>query len=686
MFTVALGHSIDPFSDDAISEVLEATDAELKGAVPQAAILFAGVDHNHQVLLDAIWARYPGIHLVGCTTDGEVSSRHSVTQDSVVLALLASDTIEFSSGVGKKVSENGEVAGRMAVESALAASKLPVKLCIAFPESLATSAGQVIHGLKDALGSEVPIFGGLAGDQLLFRKTAQFYQNKVLQDSVPVLLLNGPVKFQWQSALGWKPVGRDGKVTRARGAIIQEIDGRRAIDFYKEHTGGVETWQAMVANVVANPLMVLIDGTYHLRNVIRFDENSGALVCFADVPEGATVRIGHCLRPTLLAGAREMLERSLADFPHAKFGLYVSCASRRMLLGTQSNRESEGLNVPGAPPFLGFFSYGEFCPEVINGPTQFHNSTLVFLLLGEAAEVSESPATQRDLEKQVILLKRQLSLAERDRERLEYVKDKVDFLMQSIEETRTLILDKNAELDRLNRDLEAARKKSDELLLNVLPPVIADELKAMGRVEPKVYSHATVGFTDFVGFTSLAEQLSPSLLLETLDHCFTAFDAIVTRFGLEKLKTIGDSYMFAGGLPNASHRHAMDCVAAALAMRDFIVSERKRRHSENLPVWEMRLGLNTGTVMAGVIGRKKFSFDIWGDTVNTASRLESSGVAGSVNVSHSTYIATRDVFDYESRGKIGAKRKGELEMYLCLGLKPEFRDKSGEPNEKFWKL
>lgn len=383
MFTVAIGHSTDPFSDDAISEILKSVETELNGVTPQAGILFAGVDHDHQVLVDAIWKRYPGIHLVGCTTDGEVSSKQPVTQDSVVLALLASDVIEFISGLGSKISEDGERAGLSAVQEALAASKKQPKLCLAFPESLTTSAARVVEGLKKGLGGDVPIFGGSAGDQLRFQGTVQFYRDRVLQDSVPVLLMSGPLKYKWVRTLGWKPIGPKGKVTKAQGPVIQEIDGRSAIDFYKDHTGGFETWQAMIANIVAYPLVVSMNDTYFLRNVLRFDEANGNLVCFSDVPEGVIVQIGHCLRPTVLAGAKEVLERALAGFTNARLGLYVSCASRRMILGTQSGREPEGLNVEGAPPFMGFYSYGELCPGEIDGPTMYHNSTLVFLLLGE---------------------------------------------------------------------------------------------------------------------------------------------------------------------------------------------------------------------------------------------------------------------------------------------------------------
>jgi class 3 adenylate cyclase len=213
-------------------------------------------------------------------------------------------------------------------------------------------------------------------------------------------------------------------------------------------------------------------------------------------------------------------------------------------------------------------------------------------------------------------------------------------------------------------ELGREKEKTEQLLLNVLPSDIADELKKHGRVEARAFNSVTVAFTDFVDFTNIAESLSPSELVRELDSCFRCFDDIVARHGIEKLKTIGDSYMFAAGIPVASPTHAVDCILVALEMQAYIETEKKLREREGRHFWAMRMGIHTGPIMGGVIGNKKFAYDIWGDTVNTASRMESSGLPGHVNVSQATYDIARDFFEFERRGKIATKRKGELEMFI----------------------
>lgn len=220
-------------------------------------------------------------------------------------------------------------------------------------------------------------------------------------------------------------------------------------------------------------------------------------------------------------------------------------------------------------------------------------------------------------------------------------------------------------LQRQNALLEAEKQKSDALLLNILPPPIADELKRTNAVEPRYFDSVSVLFTDFVGFTHLAERLTPEQLIEQLDHYFTVFDSVVERYGLEKLKTIGDSYMCAGGIPTPSATHAVDIVRAALDMQAFFAAEHAGgAENEELYGCRMRLGIHTGPLMAGVVGRKKFVYDVWGDTVNLASRLESSGVPGKVNISKATYDLVNAHFECEYRGKIAAKHKGDVDMYL----------------------
>lgn len=213
--------------------------------------------------------------------------------------------------------------------------------------------------------------------------------------------------------------------------------------------------------------------------------------------------------------------------------------------------------------------------------------------------------------------------------------------------------------------IEAEKKKSEELLLNILPEKTAQELKEKGHSDARLIDEATVLFTDFKGFTLLSEQLSPQELVGEINECFSAFDRIIGKHNIEKIKTIGDAYMAAGGLPVPNSTHAKDVVSAALEIRNYMQELAARKASENKPFFEIRIGVHTGPVVAGIVGIKKFQYDIWGDTVNTASRMESSGEAGHVNISATTYNLVKDNFACTPRGKIAAKNKGELEMFFA---------------------
>ncbi len=240
----------------------------------------------------------------------------------------------------------------------------------------------------------------------------------------------------------------------------------------------------------------------------------------------------------------------------------------------------------------------------------------------------------------------------------------------------------------LSKNLEMERRKSERLLLNVLPETIAQELKENDRVHPCYYRQATVLFTDFVGFTNISEQLRPRELIDELDFCFGAFDQIVNRNRLEKIKTIGDSYMAVGGAPLVNVTNPVDTVLAALEIQQFMIECRKRRRLHSHPYWQLRLGINTGGLIAGVVGRQKFVYDVWGDTVNTASRLETAGMADRVNVSRATYERVKDFFECEDRGPIEVKAKGAVDMFFVTGIRPELSE-GGDgilPNSQFWKL
>ncbi|MBL4587555.1 MAG: tetratricopeptide repeat protein [Flavobacteriales bacterium] len=210
------------------------------------------------------------------------------------------------------------------------------------------------------------------------------------------------------------------------------------------------------------------------------------------------------------------------------------------------------------------------------------------------------------------------------------------------------------------------KERSEELLLNILPTEVAEELKNKGHSDAQLIDQVTVLFTDFKGFTAMSEQLTPKELVQDLHECFSEFDRICEKYGIEKIKTIGDAYMAAGGLPSPNSTHPQDVVKAALEMAQVVEQDKAKKIANNQLFFEMRVGIHTGSVVAGIVGVKKFAYDIWGDTVNTASRMESSGEVGKVNISQATYTLLKDdaAFSFTSRGKVEAKGKGEMEMYF----------------------
>ena len=215
-----------------------------------------------------------------------------------------------------------------------------------------------------------------------------------------------------------------------------------------------------------------------------------------------------------------------------------------------------------------------------------------------------------------------------------------------------------------NEIIESERKKSDALLLNILPVETAEELKEKGFAEARTFESVSVIFTDFKDFTKVAESLDAKSLVKEIDYVFKKFDEIITKHNIEKIKTIGDAYMAAAGLPIENKTHAVDMVSAALEILETIEEIKTDRKNKGLPFFEIRIGIHTGPVVAGIVGTKKFAYDIWGDAVNVASRMESSSEAGKINISGSTYELIKNQFKCHYRGKVTAKNKGEIDMYF----------------------
>ena len=241
-------------------------------------------------------------------------------------------------------------------------------------------------------------------------------------------------------------------------------------------------------------------------------------------------------------------------------------------------------------------------------------------------------------------------------------------LFEKTQENERIVREQNVILEQKitqrTHELSTEKKKSDDLLLNILPADVADELKTTGSAKAKSYESVSVLFTDIKDFTRISQNQSPEKMIAELDYCFRAFDGIIQKNNLEKIKTIGDAYMCAGGLPIKNQTHAVDIIKAAIEIVRFMDELKKKKQANNEPFFEIRVGISSGPVVAGIVGNSKFAYDIWGDTVNTAARMEQNSEPGKINVSQATYEMVKDKFTCTYRGEIEVKNKGTLKMYF----------------------
>ena len=384
MLKVAVGHSTDLDSPDAIAEVLDQCHTALMGARPMAGIVLAAIDFDHKLILGKILATFPELALIGGTTDGEISSVLGFEQDSLTLILFCSDRICITAGIGTHVSNNVASATHTAITQAKATNPNPIQFCLTLPESLTTSAVQIVENLKKILGPQVPIFGGLTADQWRFQQTYQFFQDQIYSDAVPVLLFSGPVLFSHGIASGWRPIGKQGRITRAKQNIVYEIDGKPALDFYKYYLGPLPPSSDY-------PLAVVESGEkfmYMRAPSGLYNPDKGSINFFGDLPEGALVQITEASRDNILHASQISMQQASQHYPGESpaAALFFSCASRRQILGSRTGEEYHftKTSLKQALPSCGFYTNGEIAPLQQKGPTYFHNETFVTVLLGEA--------------------------------------------------------------------------------------------------------------------------------------------------------------------------------------------------------------------------------------------------------------------------------------------------------------
>jgi class 3 adenylate cyclase len=703
MFKVGIGQSDEINTLLATRNAIARARHSLGDSIPQAGMVFAGLDFDHELMLAEINRVFPDLELVGCTSGGELTSDLGFTDDSIVLLLLYSAEVKFSVGLGFDESMESELAATLALDMARQSLSEPEKLCLVFTDSFSLSGNRVIEKLNSSVTSGCKIFGGVSARPFVTNlKTKQFYKNQVLSESVVLMLMGGPIEYRFSISNTWQPIGRKAKATLVDGKKLLQIDDMRALDYYHYYLGDFSF------PAPEFPLAVYENGSEHfyIRVPGGYDKKDGSVLFAGEIPEGATVQLTEALREYIVDGLdKESIRQKEMkyDFEPA-MAFAFSCIVRKQLLGTKVKEEIKVLkkNLPASLPIFGFYTYGEISPLEAENRSNLHNCTMITLVLGTKSkndsnknsdigigntntvkgnspvgntrEYSLQKNSLQDIieeqKNEILKLKKKLDREYTYRINLENVKDFHSSILKTInneiESAKQVIQLKNDELEKLYKELGAEKKKSDDLLLNILPIEVAEELKRKGLIDPVYYDSASVLFTDFKGFTTIASKMKPSELVRELDFYFSEFDKIIERYGLEKLKTIGDAYMCAGGLPKVSTTHAVDLVNAAWDIQEFM-KELKLERGDS--AWDLRIGINSGPLMAGVIGTKKFSYDIWGDTVNIASRLESNGEPKKINISQFTYDLVKEDFLCEYRGKISVKNKGEIDMYFVSGKK-----------------
>jgi hypothetical protein len=388
MFRMAVGHSDDIDLAAALQTVFGECDAALDGARPRAAIIFGAWDMNHEALVDAVLGHYPGIEIAGATTAGEMSSVIGFSEDSVALAVFATDSVEITAGIGGDLLADPAGATGRAVAMARAKATQASRLCLVMPTIGGAEAGTIFDGLRAALGPGVPIIGGGASPEdpaapLGTTESRQFTNDDISHDSIAILLFSGDLDFSFGVETGWQGVGPRGVVTKTAPEGVLEIDGLPAIEFYSRYIG---TGQPPIAN----PLAVFEGGSsdrFYLRTPINWDPETGRMGFFGVVPEGATVQITVAGTEQIFDGARASMQDALAAYPAGKTpeaALLYSCATRRFLLGTRVGREVEVVRdlLGTSIPIAGMYCLGEIAPMSAPDRTQFHNATMVSVLLG----------------------------------------------------------------------------------------------------------------------------------------------------------------------------------------------------------------------------------------------------------------------------------------------------------------
>jgi hypothetical protein len=382
---MAVGHSdeLDPL--DAARSALEQCQATLAGDQPKAGLLFSTYLANPDAMVATIRAVYPDVELVGGTTAGEMSSVLGYLEDSVTLALFASDEVDITAGLGLRVSADPEAAAHRAVEEARGKTHLTPRLCIVVPSTGGYDPAVLLKHLSRELGPDVTILGGASTPPTMHDDPGvafQFHGDRAWHDSAPILLFSGPLVFSFGAEAGWRPVGRKGTVTRVSDGRLDEIDGQPALAFFERYLG------AGGQPTAANPLAVFAGDTtdFYLRAPASFDAATGSIILAGAIGLNSVVQLTVAVTDEIFDGTQSAVSKAITSYPSGlkpDAALIFSCAIRKYVLGSRTGTEIEiaRRELGGALPVCGFYSFGEIAPDS-SGTSRFHNETIVAVVLG----------------------------------------------------------------------------------------------------------------------------------------------------------------------------------------------------------------------------------------------------------------------------------------------------------------
>lgn len=537
----------------------------------------------------------------------------------------------------------------------------PVLLLFISGAGLSVIGDDLLAGIFSR-ASRLPVYGGLSSrpDSEADQSPPVFDHKKIYHDGVLALAFDSDtIELNGLAISGWREIGTPKRITKSNQNRVYEIEGIPAAEFYRRYFQIDINRKTSLLDASEYPIRLEIDhNSSMMRTAVFIDQQDGSVIYGGNIPQGSMVRfcapnivqtIQHTI--TEMQNFREEIHAGTTDAI-----LLFDCAIRSRSFGSYMKKEVAAIYNLWNIPMIGFSSWGEI-GNMRGQSCNLHNTVISMLTLriksksGITDESNRKQLSSSQVKKLIETIELDADLPRNDNSLLKE--------FQELKKQKNML---SNFLQLTASDLEKEQEKSEQLLKNILPESTANRLKSGERLIADRIESVTIVFADLVGFTELSDSLEPERLVRLLNRLFSSFDEHAHRCKVEKIKTIGDAYMAVAGLPEKNPAHALSALKFANGMLNIL---KKFNDQEKLNL-ALRVGLNTGPVVAGVIGRRKFTYDIWGDTVNVASRMESHGVPGKIHMNSTTYKALPESIRNQTseRGYIEVKGKGKLRTFF----------------------